>query len=105
MEVGREGFVLNLRAWMCAGFWDLPASKMPISAKEAERRAASAMKPAGICVVVYGQKAQRDILQRLIGVIGIQESEVDGNGDWRMPQSTATRPVQGSRETAKSRFL
>jgi hypothetical protein len=35
---------------------------------------------------VWSEKAhQRDILQRLIGVIGIQEAEVDGNGDWRMP--------------------
>jgi len=35
---------------------------------------------------IRSEKAhQRDILQRLIGVIGIQESEVDGNGDWRMP--------------------
>jgi len=37
MEVGWEGFVLNLPAWMCTGFRDLPASKMRISAKEAER--------------------------------------------------------------------
>jgi hypothetical protein len=35
---------------------------------------------------IRSEKAhQRDILQRLIGVIGIHESEVDGNGDWRMP--------------------
>ncbi len=63
MEVGWEGLVLNVPAWMCTGFQDLPASKMPISAKEAERRAASAMRPAGICVVVYDQRkrSQKDI--------------------------------------------
>ena len=73
---------MNLPAWMCPGFRDLPASKMPILAKEAERRAASAMKPPGICVVLRSEKAhQNDIRQRLIGVIGVQESEVDGNGD------------------------
>ena len=81
IEVGREGFALSLRAWMCTGFGDLPASKMSISAKETEPRAASAMKPPGICVVVYGRRKRS---QRLIGVIGVQESEVDGNGDWRM---------------------
>ena len=89
MEVGWEGFVLNLPAWMCTGFREPAGSKMRISAKEAERRAASAMKPPGMCVVVYGRRKrirsekerQNDILQRLIGVIGVQESEVDGNGD------------------------
>jgi hypothetical protein len=31
-----------------------------------------------------GESGQKEILQRLIGVIGVQESEVDGNGDERM---------------------
>jgi hypothetical protein len=81
MEVGWEGFVLNLPAWMCTGFRDLPAPKMPISAKEAERRAASAMKPPSIYVVRSEKTHRKDILRRLIGVIGVEESEVDGNGD------------------------
>jgi len=84
MEVGWEGFVLNLPAWMCTGFREPAGSKMRISAKEAERRAASAMKPPGICVVVYGRRKR--ISRRISGrgssgLIGVQESEVDGNGD------------------------
>jgi len=84
MEVGWEGFVLNLPAWMCTGFREPAGSKMRISAKEAERRAASAMKPPGMCVVVYGRRkriSRRRSGRGSSGLIGVQESEVDGNGD------------------------
>ena len=70
MEVGRpEGFVLNLRAWMCTGFRDLPALE---NASLGEGSRAESR---------WEKAHQKDILQRLIGVIGVQESEVDGNGD------------------------
>ena len=67
-----EGFVLNLPAWMCTGFRDLPASKMRIyeTAWNMHDRIGQAME----------KPEQKAFLRKLIGVIGAPESEVGGHG-------------------------
>jgi hypothetical protein len=83
----REGFVLNLRAWVCTGFWG-PAGVEDANLGEGSRAESGISYETAWHMRgrIRSEKAhQRDILQRLIGVIGVQESEVDGNGDWRMP--------------------
>ena len=60
---------MSLPAWMCTGFRDVPAVE---NANLGEGSRAESR---------WEKAHQKDILQRLIGVIGVQESEVDGNGD------------------------
>ena len=82
MEVGWEGFVLSLPAWMCTGFRDVPAVE---NANLGEGSRAESR---------WEKAHQKDILQRLIGVIGVQESEVVATAIRGCP-NLQRPPVQG----------